>query len=72
MAGVNWNRRYGIPGREIENGRYGRGRQLTVSRMGAFSAFETGSRGKVDSGGALEREMHAGEFKSRVFVTKVT
>ena len=40
--------------------------------MGAFSAFGTGSRRDVDGGGALEREMHAGEFESGVFVTKVT
>ena len=41
MVGVNWNRRYGVPGHQNVNGGYGRDRQLTVSRMGAFSAFGT-------------------------------
>ena len=72
MAGVKWNHRNGAPRRETGNGRYREGRELIVSRMGAFSAFGTGSRRDVDGGGALEREMHTGEFESGVFVTKVT
>ena len=72
MAGVNWNHRNGAPRRETGNGTYREGRELTVSRMGAFSAFGTGSRRDVDGGGALEREMHAGEFESGVFMTKRT
>ena len=60
MAGVNWNHRNGAPRRETGNGRYREGRELTVSRMGAFSAFGTGSRRDVDGGGALEREKACG------------
>ena len=40
--------------------------------MEKISAFGAGSRGAVDGGGALEREMHVGEFESGVLVTKMT
>ena len=53
MAG---DRRYGVPGHKIANGRHGESRELTTSLMKVLSAFGTGSRGLVDGGGALERE----------------
>ena len=40
--------------------------------MEKTSAFGAGSRGAVDGGGALERDLHAGEFESGVLVTKMT
>jgi len=38
--------------------------------MKVLSTFGTGSRGLVDGGGALEREVHAGEVQSKEFMTK--
>jgi len=63
MAGVNWNHRNGAPRRETGNGRYREGRELTVSRMGAFSAFGTGSRRDVDGGGALRLRERTAELR---------
>ena len=40
--------------------------------MKVLSAFGMGSRGLVDSSGALEREVHAGEVQSEHGVTKST
>ena len=54
------------------NGGHGHGQELTGSPLEKISAFGVGSRGAVDGSGALEREMHAGEFESGVFVTKMT
>ena len=72
MAGVNWSRRYGFPGHLIVNEGHGHSQELTGSPLEKISVFGAGSRGAVDDGRALEREMHAGEFESGVFVTKVT
>ena len=55
MAGGDGDRRYGILAHETENGRQGKGRELTASPVKAFSTFGTGSRGEVDGGDALER-----------------
>ena len=51
---------------------HGHSQELTGSPLEKISVFGAGSRGAVDDGGALEREMHAGEFESGVFMTKVT
>ena len=51
-AGVRW---YGVPVREIKNGKHGHGQELTASPMKVISAFGMGSRGLVDGGGAMER-----------------
>jgi len=40
--------------------------------MKMISAFEAGSRGEVDGGVALEREILVGEVQSGAFVTKST
>jgi len=52
--------------------RRARARSAHRESVGEDLGVRGGSRGAVDDGGALEREMHAGEFESRVFVTKVT
>ena len=72
MAGVNWSRRYGFPGCLIVNEGHGHSQELIGSPLEKISAFGVGSRGAVDGGGALEREMHAGEFESGVLGTKMT
>ena len=69
MAGVNWSHWYGFPGRQNVNGGCRHGQELTGSPMKMISAFGVGSRGEVNGGVALEREIHAGEVQSRVFVT---
>ena len=56
MADGDGDQRYGVLAHEIVNGRHGKGRELTVSPVEAFTAFGVVSRGKVDGSGALERE----------------
>ena len=64
--------RYGVPGHKIMNGGYGHGQELTGSPLEMISAFGAGSRGEVDGGGALEREICVGEVQSGEFMTKST
>ena len=45
MAGGDGDQRNSVLAHETKNGRHGKDGELTVSRMEAFSAFETGSRG---------------------------
>ena len=61
MAGVNWNHRNGAPRRETGNGRYREGRELTVSRMGAFSAFGTAPDAVSTAAGLWREKRRAGE-----------
>ena len=72
MAGVNWSHWYGFPGRQNVNGGCRHGQELTGSPMKMISAFGVGSRGEVNGGVALEREILAGEVQSGAFVTKST
>ena len=53
---VTGDRRYGVPGHKIANGRHVESEELTMSLMKVLSAFGMGSRGEIDGGGALERE----------------
>ena len=57
---VTGDRRYGVPGHKIANGRHGESQELTTSLMKVLSAFGMGSRGLVDGGGAMERERACG------------
>ena len=61
MAGANWNHRNSAPRREIGNGRYREGRELTVSRMGAFSAFGTAPDAVSTAAGLWREKRRAGE-----------
>ena len=45
MVGGDGDPRHGVLAHETKNGRHGKDGELTVSRMEAFSAFGTGSRG---------------------------
>ena len=61
MAGANWNHRNGAPRCETGNGRYREGRELTVSRMGAFSAFGTAPDAVSTAAGLWREKRRAGE-----------
>jgi len=61
MAGVNWNHRNGAPRRETGNGRYREGRELTVSRMGALSAFGTAPDAVSTAAGLWREKRRVGE-----------
>ena len=64
--------RYGVPGCETENGRYGEGRELTTSLVKAFSAFGTALEARSMVVVLWREEEHAGEGESKESVTKTS
>ena len=60
MASGDGDLRNDVLAHETKNGKHGNGQELTTSPVETFSAFGTGSRGEVDSDGALERERACG------------